>query len=133
VVCQLKSWRTLDLGDRTSVTAGTQTTADYIVHPRSCSGLLESPYCTVGSRTDVIKALLLFVGSSHAEPKISNLHPSNADSVWFMVGGSFLLSHFLHLAFSKSPMLCGCHLGVQWPVNKLSVDHNGCLLKTLLC
>lgn len=36
-------------------------------------------------------------------------------SIWQEVSSSCL--HFLHMAFSERPIICRCHLSVQWPVN----------------
>jgi hypothetical protein len=116
--------------------------------------LQKSPESTTRSRTNLVEALLISIGSSHVELEIPNLCPANSghwQSIWYensssLVGfevltavstkmavnfyqttwrynpeDSHLLNssscpHLLHLALSERPIICRCHLNVQWPV-----------------
>jgi hypothetical protein len=78
----------IDLGRKTSVSPGTQTTAGSIVHTWPCQGPSRSRDHTVRARTDLIEAFVMSVRSS---PEIASLFPANAGTVTEYTVGRFLL------------------------------------------
>jgi hypothetical protein len=82
------------------------------------------------SRACLFEALLIYIGSSHAELQIFILCPARAghwQSMWCNESSS--CSHFLHMTLSERPVTCRYCLNLHWPVKNPVTSRDSFLSK----